>query len=168
MRRIVMAVMGTISGLALLFSYHTSTNQAGAAAAGATSASGGTGSGTGSGEPGTTSDSSSGSGSSSDSSAGSSSGSAVSGTFTGDSVQTRWGPVQVEITVQDGKVTGSRAVVYPQENHKDEEINGYALPILDEAAVQAQSANLDNISGATVTTQGYIQSLQSAIDQAFR
>ena len=79
---------------------------------------------------------------------------------------TRWGPVQVRITVQGGKITDSHAVVYPNNNGRDVEINSYALPVLDQEAVQAQSANIDMVSGATVTSGGYLQSLQSAIDQA--
>jgi uncharacterized protein with FMN-binding domain len=73
---------------------------------------------------------------------------------------------QVEITVQGGKITQSRAVQYPQNNNRDVSINNYALPILDQEAVQQQSASIDTISGATVTSDGYLQSLQSAIDQA--
>ena len=72
----------------------------------------------------------------------------------------------MQITVQGGKITQSRAVQYPQNNNRDATINNYALPILDQEAVQQQSAAIDTISGATVTTDGYLQSLQSAIDQA--
>jgi uncharacterized protein with FMN-binding domain len=74
--------------------------------------------------------------------------------------------VQVQITVQGGKVTQSRAVQYPQNNNRDAMINAYALPILDQEVVQQQSAGIDSVSGATVTSDGYLQSLQSAIDQA--
>jgi uncharacterized protein with FMN-binding domain len=81
-------------------------------------------------------------------------------------VQTRWGPVQVRITVVDGKITASEAVVYPNGNHEDEQINSFALPVLNQEAVAAQSANIDMVSGATVTSEGYLSSLQSAIDQA--
>jgi uncharacterized protein with FMN-binding domain len=57
-------------------------------------------------------------------------------------------------------------VQYPQANGRDQQINAYALPILAQEVTQAQSANIDAVSGATVTSDGYIQSLQSAIDQA--
>jgi uncharacterized protein with FMN-binding domain len=93
-----------------------------------------------------------------------SAGSGVS--YTGEVADTRWGPVQVRITVQGGKISTSEAVQYPQENGRDAEINGYALPILSQEAVQQQSASIDTVSGATVTSDGYTQSLQSAIDQA--
>jgi uncharacterized protein with FMN-binding domain len=145
MRRIVLAVMSTISGLVMLFSYHTSTNSQ---AAGTTTAA--------------ASDSSS-AGSSPNSPDSSSS---SSRTYTGDVVSTQWGPVQVEITVENGRITRSEAVQYPTENRRDQEINAYAVPQLNSEAVSAQSASIDAISGATVTSEGYVQSLQSAIDQA--
>jgi uncharacterized protein with FMN-binding domain len=95
---------------------------------------------------------------------------AVSGsrstTFTGEAVDTRWGPVQVRITVQGGKITASEAVQYPKENSRDVEINDFALPLLGRQAVQQQSAEIDAVSGATMTSGGYQQSLQSAIDKA--
>lgn len=187
MRKIALAGMSTLSGLVMLFSYHTSLNQS-AEAATAAPATGSTSSGSStSSSSGSSSDdssdwaaddssgvstpsatqgssSSSSSGSSTKSSSGSSS--SGSGTYTGDAVQTRWGLVQVEITVQNGKITKAEAVQYPQENHKDVEINSFAVPTLNAAVVQAQSANIDSISGATVTSQGYIASLQSALDQA--
>lgn len=157
MRRIVVAVMSTISGLVLLFSYHTSRNEASTAVVGPGSSGG------------STSASGSSSGASSAQSSGSSNGSAnsaASGTYTGDSVMTRWGAVQVEITVSDGKITAAEAVEYPQANARDRQINASALPVLAQEATQAQSADIDAVSGATVTSDGYIQSLQSAIDQA--
>jgi uncharacterized protein with FMN-binding domain len=89
-----------------------------------------------------------------------------SATFTGAVADTRWGPVQVRVTVQGGKITSSEAVQYPQENSRDKEINDYALPILGKEAVQQQSATIDSVSGATMTSDGYQQSLQSAIDKA--
>ncbi|MCU1601655.1 MAG: hypothetical protein JWO22_2364 [Frankiales bacterium] len=86
-------------------------------------------------------------------------------TVTGDSVDTRWGPVQVAITVTNGKITAAKAVVYPQSNPKDEEINSYAVPTLNSEAVSSSSASIDMVSGATYTSQGYIGSLQSALDK---
>jgi uncharacterized protein with FMN-binding domain len=85
---------------------------------------------------------------------------------TGSVAQTRWGPVQVRVTVASGKVTDVSVVQYPNDNPRDEEINSYALPILAQETVDAQSANIDMVSGATYTSQGYVESLQSALDQA--
>ncbi|MFI9830117.1 FMN-binding protein [Streptomyces sp. NPDC051913] len=85
-------------------------------------------------------------------------------TVTGDSVDTRWGPVQVRITVTNGKLTEVTAVEYPQDNPRDQQINSYAIPTLRTEALQAQSADIDTVSGATYTSDGYRQSLQSALD----
>ncbi|MET7570490.1 FMN-binding protein [Streptomyces sp. NPDC005492] len=87
-------------------------------------------------------------------------------TVTGDTVQTRWGPVQVKITLTNGKVTDVTAVQYPTDNPRDQEINSYALPQLKSEALAAQSASIDTVSGATYTSDGYRQSLQSALDSA--
>ena len=135
MRKIVTAIMGTISGLVLLFSYHTSTNSGAA-----TTTTGGADTGSGS--------------------------SSTSGTYTGDAVETRWGTVQVQITVENGQITSADAIQYPNENGKDQQINAYAIPQLNAEVVEAQSASIDTISGATVTSDGYLESLQSAIDAA--
>jgi uncharacterized protein with FMN-binding domain len=155
-RKIVVALMGTVSGLIMLFSYHTSLGGTGTLAVPAS-----TGAST------TTSSSAGGSSSSSGNSAGSSSSAGGSATtVTGDTAQTRWGPVQVQITVTGGKITDVTPVQYPNGNGRDQEINSYALPVLAQEALAAQSANIDHVSGATVTSDGYVQSLQSAIDQA--
>ena len=177
MRRITLWGLSTLTTLVLLFSYHTSTGagtslaapvvaQSGSASGGSGSSSGSSSS-TGSGSNGASGSGSSASGSSGSSSSSSSgsSGSAAK-TYDGDTAQTRWGPVQVRITVQGGKITNAQAIVYPNGNGRDEEINSYALPVLNQEVVQAQSANIDMVSGATVTSDGYLQSLQSAIDQA--
>ena len=175
MRRITLWALSTLTTVVLLFSYHTSTNQ-GATVASATSAQAPAVAGSGSSSSSTSDSSSSSSSDSSSSSSGSgtsgstsgTSGTSTSGTktYTGDSVQTRWGPVQVQITVTNGKITAAEAVVYPNENGHDVEINSYAVPALNDEAVQAQSASIDMVSGATVTSEGYLSSLQSAIDKA--
>lgn len=90
----------------------------------------------------------------------------VTKTVTGDTVQTRWGPVQVRVTIKSGKLTEVTAVSYPQDNPRDQEINSYALPQLRREALAAQSAQIDAVSGATYTSDGYKQSLQSALDSA--
>jgi uncharacterized protein with FMN-binding domain len=100
-------------------------------------------------------------------SAGSSSGSATgTKTVNGETAQTRWGPVQVRITLKNGKLTDVTAVAYPTDNPRDQEINAFALPRLRSEALTAQSADIDTVSGATYTSDGYRQSLQSALDSA--
>jgi uncharacterized protein with FMN-binding domain len=87
-------------------------------------------------------------------------------TVTGDAIDTRYGPVQVKITVTNGKLTAVQAVDYPQQERRDQEINAYAIPALDKEALAAGSAKIDNVSGATYTSDGYANSLQSALDKA--
>jgi len=154
MRRIALVGMSTLSGLVMVFSYHTSTNSSAAVVAAAGTTSSGTPSGTSSGTTsgGTTSGGTTATGS--------------SGTYTGDAVQTRWGIVQVQVTVANGKITKSEAVQYPNQNPRDQEINAYAVPQLNSEVVAQQSASIDSVSGATVTSNGYTTSLQSALDQA--
>lgn len=86
--------------------------------------------------------------------------------MTGDVASTQWGPVQVQITVKGGSITKVTVPTYPSGNPRDTEINDYALPILIQETTKAQSAQIDMVSGATVTSTGYLESLQSAIDRA--
>lgn len=86
--------------------------------------------------------------------------------FDGAVVQTRWGPVQVRVTVSDGTLVQATALQVPDGNHRDVEINARAVPVLSAEAVDAQGADIDTVSGATVTSDGYIASLQSALDAA--
>ena len=72
----------------------------------------------------------------------------------------------MSITVASRKITAAEAVQVPSGNDRDAEINGVAVPVLNAEVVQAQSAQVDTVSGASVTSDGYRQSLQSAIDQA--
>jgi uncharacterized protein with FMN-binding domain len=85
---------------------------------------------------------------------------------TGTVAQTQWGPVQVKLAVSSGKITKVSVVQYPNGNGRDQEINGYALPVLIKETVSAQNAQIDMVSGATVTSNGYLESLQSALDKA--
>ena len=81
-------------------------------------------------------------------------------------MQTQWGPIQVEITVDAGTITDVGVPVYPSDNPRDVQINSYALPILVQETLDQQSADISMISGATVTSVGYLQSLQAALDEA--
>lgn len=91
---------------------------------------------------------------------------AVPVTVNGVAADTRYGPVQVQIQVSGGKVVSATAIDYPQSGGRDREINSYAIPVLQNETVAAQSAQIDTVSGATYTTDGYVQSLQSALDAA--
>ena len=167
MRRIVLWGMSTLTLLVLLFSYHTSTGASSTVASSIEQLNNSTPSSTDSGSPRTSSthtSASSGTSASSRSSSGSSS--SASKTYAGDTVQTQFGPVQVQITVSDGTITKSEVLQVPWGNGRDQEINSQAVPILNSEAVQSQSAQIDMVSGASFTSNGYITSLQSAIDQA--
>jgi len=88
-----------------------------------------------------------------------------SGTYTGTAVQTRYGTVQVQITVESGKITNVQMLAYPSDNPHSSQISQYALPTLISETLQAQNAQISAVSGATFTSQGYLSSLQSALDQ---
>jgi uncharacterized protein with FMN-binding domain len=84
----------------------------------------------------------------------------------GGVVDTQYGPVQVEITVRNGRIAKARALQHPSGDGQTDQINAYAVPQLDQEAMAAQSAHIDTVSGATFTSEGYRQSLQSALDAA--
>jgi uncharacterized protein with FMN-binding domain len=156
MRRITLWLFATVAAVVLLFSYRTSTGGgAGAAGAGAV----GGAAGAGAADPGAADPGAAGGSASSGTSGGGT-------TYHGSVAQTRWGPVQVTITVNNGKITSVGVPVYPDSNGRDQEINSYALPTLRQETLAAQSAHIATVSGATVTSDGYIRSLQSALDAA--
>jgi uncharacterized protein with FMN-binding domain len=162
MKRIVLWLASTVTIVVLLFGYHTSTNNTSTATVSSSARSPAAGS---AGSNPSSSSSSSG-GTNSRSSSSKSSGSGTTRTYTGSAAQTRWGPVQVQITVRGGKITKVTVLQQPNGNPRDTEINGQALPILTADTLSAQSANIDMVSGATVTSAGYLQSLQAALDEA--
>ncbi|GGR79534.1 hypothetical protein GCM10010269_18470 [Streptomyces humidus] len=98
-------------------------------------------------------------------SAGSSSGAAQAKTVTGAVQQTQYGPVQVRITVAGGKITKAEAVQAPKGGTSDQKTQ-LSVPKLNQEAVAAGNADIDSVSGATYTSEGYKKSLQSALDQA--
>ena len=87
-------------------------------------------------------------------------------TYSGDAVDTRFGPVQVQIIVAGGTITAVDVLQVPMSDRHDQMINSQAVPIYNDETVRAQSASIDVVSGATYTWEGYTQSLQSAIDAA--
>ncbi|MFF1500724.1 FMN-binding protein [Streptomyces sp. NPDC058316] len=100
-------------------------------------------------------------------SAGTASGASTgTGTFTGDPIDTPYGTVQVAATLARGRITAVKVLRAPDQNGRDQQIASYALPRLTQEAIGAQSAHIDAVTGASYTSQGYIQSLQSALDQA--
>ena len=85
---------------------------------------------------------------------------------TADAADTPYGPVQLQVTFSGKKISSINVLEYPTESFRDQQINSYALPILNQEAMAAQSAHIDVVSGATYTSDGYAQSLQSAIDKS--
>jgi uncharacterized protein with FMN-binding domain len=170
LRRVVLTTVSTVAGGLLLLSLkpHSTAGAAPlaadpapkAASSGSTGSGGSAGSSSGS-SPASPSPSASASGGS-----GSGGSSSAARTVDGDTVQTRYGPVQLRVTVTGGKITAVTAVQLPQDNPRDEEISGFAVPQLTQEVLAAQSAQVDTVSGATYTSEGYLQSLQSALDKA--
>jgi uncharacterized protein with FMN-binding domain len=168
MKKITMWLMSTLTGLVLLFGYHTSTSSSAAAAQGGNAsitvpAISGT--------AGTTSSSTTAGGSTSSSSASGATSttgasSSATTTVTGTAADTRYGPVQVQLTIANGTVTAVKVIEYPNSDGKDQQINARALPILIQETLKAQSAKIDMVSGATYTSNGYETSLQNALDKA--
>lgn len=165
MKKAFTATMGAISAIVLAGSYYASLRGAepsatsvpqtttGSATSGSTSTSG------------ATSGTSSSSGSTSSSSTRTAASSLKDGTYTGSSVQNPFGTVQVQVTISGGKITSVKVPQYPTGHHSDE-INQQAVPTLVNETISAQSSQVDMVSGATFTSQGYTTSLQNALDQA--
>lgn len=151
MRRILLWFLTTVSTVVLLFGYRTSTSSTPPTGGADTVASGTTTARTpptGTPPVGTTTTST------------------FTGTVTGTTASTRWGPVQVRATVAHGRITTVDVIQQPNGNKKDISINADAVPTLVGETLQTQSATIDMVSGATVTSTGYVESLQSALDQA--
>jgi len=158
MRRIVIATGTTITGLVLLLSYPTSQNRMAAAigSAGQSGAPSATSAGT-----------SAATATPAPSTAAAGAGPAPkTATFDGSAAGTQFGDVQVRITVTNGVLTAAQAIQYPNGSGHDQQINSYAIPILNQKATAAKSAKINMVSGATYTSGGYLKSLQSALDQA--
>ncbi|HET7495387.1 MAG TPA: FMN-binding protein [Candidatus Limnocylindrales bacterium] len=188
-KRAITALVTTAFALVLLFSFKTpggatlarSTGTSGVAVVGnattsgsSTAASAGSGAGTtstttsGSATSGASTDSTTGTGSATaGSSSGSTSASALKdGKTTGATVTTRFGPVQVRVTISGGTITDVVALQMPSRDGHSQRIAELAEPILRQEALQAQSAQIDLLSGATYTSEAYAESLQSALDNA--
>ena len=88
------------------------------------------------------------------------------GSYTGQQTDAYYGTVQVQAVIQGGKLTNVQFLQYPADRRTSQRINSIAIPYLQQEAIQAQSANVDIISGATLTSQAFAESLQTALDQA--
>lgn len=160
MKRILFALAATLSGLVLLFSYRTSFGDAVPAD---TAAGTGTALTSSAGSAGSSATGSSATGSSATGSAASG---FIDGQYTGQTASTRYGPVQLSVTVSAGRISAVDVIQSPNGNGRDREISQRAIPQLVSDTIQTQSASVHFVSGATYTSTGYEQSLQSALDQA--
>jgi uncharacterized protein with FMN-binding domain len=184
-KRAIAALLTTVMGLVLLFSFKTPESPALAATTGSRvaiegqppatttpdsgsgqSSTGATSGGTTSG--GTTSGGTTSGGTTSGgtTSGGTTSGAYADGTFTGSLISTRYGDVQVQVTTAGGAISDVTALALPDRDGHSVRISQAAEPLLREEALTAQSAQIDLLSGATYTSDAYVQSLQSALDQA--
>jgi hypothetical protein len=181
MRRVALAIVGTVAGLVVLLTFksHTGTS-AGSTAPAGTAGPGGT-AGT-SGRAGST-NGAGGTAPSGAASGTSGGGSAPSGSsaspgtapgqgdtagariITGNVANTIYGPVQIQAAVKAGKIIKVTILQQPSTTAHDLQIGAFAFPQLEAETLSGQSAKIDMVSGATYTSGGYIQSLQSAIDR---
>jgi len=153
MRRITLMIISTLAAVILLFSYRTSTRGAGTADAAAQPA---------------------GIVSGADPAPSKSGGRKTTAapakpavvTVNGPAAQTRYGPVQVQVTISGKKITGVKILQHPSGDDRSIQIAADALPQLRAETLTAQSARIDSVGGATYTSEGYRQSLQGALDLA--
>jgi uncharacterized protein with FMN-binding domain len=163
MRRVVLAVGGTIAGLVMLLSFRThmgSTAVAGVSGTGGTAGSGGS---TSSGSSGSASAAS---GAAAAAAAPVSAGSGTGTVLTGNVIMTGYGPTQVQVTLNTGKIVKVTVLQHTNDGVNSQMIDGRALPLLNKETLTAQSAKINAVSGASYTSAGYIKSLQSALDKA--
>ena len=86
--------------------------------------------------------------------------------FTGSVSNTQFGPVQVQITVSNGKITAAKALQFPNRDFRSQSISSQAIPYLIQETLAAQSANIQGVGGASYTSQGWADSLTSALAKA--
>ena len=161
--RASVAVMTTVAGLSLLLSFKTpdTTKPRGPVAVIPTPASQGSSQGGGGSSPPPSSASAQASPSPSASRSG-----YKDGQYTGQDFQSQYGDTQVKVIISHGRISDVQALQLPFDRQRSQEISQIAGPMLHDEALQAQSAQIDTISGATYTSDAYAQSLQSALDHA--
>ncbi|MGD0554940.1 MAG: FMN-binding protein [Streptosporangiaceae bacterium] len=152
MRRFVIAVIGTVAGLAALLSFKSASSTAGTTATAS----------------GTTSTPSASSGSTSKTATKTSGTSSQTGgtTLTGLVEQSPYGPTQVAVTLDGKKIVAVKVLQHTDDGTMSQQIDSNALPQLNKEALTAQSGKIDAVTGASYTSAGYIKSLQSALDKA--
>jgi len=165
MKRVILAIVSTVASLVMVLSFKTHSPSAAATPPAAISTNTGSATTSTSGSSNSSSSSSSSSATKSTKKKTASTASAAK-TYTGGAADTRYGPVQVQIVVKNGAVTSVTSTEYPMNDPRDAQINSYAIPQLNSEATSAGNASIDMVSGATYTSEGYIASLQDALNQA--
>ena len=90
----------------------------------------------------------------------------TSGTYDGNVTQTKYGPVQVRIVVSGGRIVNAEALQVPSRDSRSKQISQQMIPWLIQETLNQQSTSIMNVSGATITTNGWKASLASAIQKA--
>jgi uncharacterized protein with FMN-binding domain len=166
MKRVVMAFVSTVAGLVLLLSFKTQKTPVGTAGRPAPESAGApTSPSDSAAAPSAPGPSAAAPSTAAPSTAGSTN-TAQTRTLTGSSVRTRYGNVQVRVTLAGNRITAVDPIQLPDRNGRDQLIDQEAVPILIQETLAAQSAQIDVVSGATYTSDGYARSLQSALDKA--
>ena len=88
------------------------------------------------------------------------------GTYVGSEANAFYGFIRVKATISGGKLTDVVFLEYPNDRGNSVEINSQAMPYLRQEAIQAQSAHVNTVTGATDTSQAFIQSLSDALSKA--
>jgi uncharacterized protein with FMN-binding domain len=88
------------------------------------------------------------------------------GKYLGDVSNTSWGDVQVQVVIDNNRIASVSTIEYPQDRPLSTRLNQVAVPMLEQEAVQVQSADVQLVTGATVTSEGFMESLKSALSQA--
>ena len=157
MRRAVIVAAATVAGVAWILGYKVAPHSVGLASAGSSQPSAQAGQG------------SPGSGSAAaptPTPAPAPNGRGVSGSFTGSDVPNRFGDVQIRVVISNGHITDVQALQLPTDRARSAYISQVAGPLLRSEVIQAQSARIDIVSGATYTSESYAQSVESALQQA--
>ncbi len=159
MRRVILAIVGTVAGLVALLSFKSHTPSVSAASV---ATSGGTG-----GAGGASSSSSSTATVPGEFPMGSLAGQLTAGetVVTGHVGNTVYGPVQIQLVMKNSKIVKVAVLKQPMETVNDIQIGAFAFPKLIGETLTAQTAHIDSVSGASYTSAGYVASLQSALDQ---
>lgn len=155
MKRALVVGTGTVMGVAAVLALNPDGTVATPSASAGSSASSGTSAG-------------SSSGTSSDSSGSSSGTASGTSTYTGSTVDIGhgYGTIAVEVTVTDGRIVDITALELPENDHRSAMISQQAWPLLQQQALEAQSADIAGVSGATYTARGFAESLRAALTEA--